>query len=265
MFNIEDDGLTVLLSSEIMNQLCGPLDKGDDTWGSKVIRSNKGDFVRQPCKARGVTITAGQKPHVARFAYIDIPLGTKHGTVLSCCHPLCMTSGRRFRYCIHCQTAVAKRNFNVRHAHGSTNLPLITQLQNTGLLSADRSEVKHEAMNIDDKAVPPMILVDEIQSVNTNFDDDQIRKNLILNAHEIEVVNLIRSRPGIDYRDEVEKWKKDLLRLLQVVHQNFKLPNESSSISSEEESKSSRSLTESFRQPSREQSSVPSNGVIPWN
>jgi hypothetical protein len=83
-----------------------------------IIRGSNGfDFVRQPCKARGVEIKLGQNPHVAKFAYIDIPVGTENGTILSCSHPVCSSLGRRFRYCTHCKTAVAKRNFNIRHAH----------------------------------------------------------------------------------------------------------------------------------------------------
>jgi len=83
-----------------------------------VQRHDGVEYVRQPCNARGVIVKPGDNPHTPRFAYIDIPVNTSHGTVLSCCHPGCSASGRRFRFCSFCQAAVAKRNFNVRHAHG---------------------------------------------------------------------------------------------------------------------------------------------------
>jgi hypothetical protein len=94
-------------------------DVAEEQEGQKIIRGSNGfDFVRQPCKARGVEIKPGDNPHVARFlAYIDIPVGTEHGTILCCSHSVCAGSGRRFRYCAYCKTAVAKRNFNVRHTH----------------------------------------------------------------------------------------------------------------------------------------------------
>lgn len=63
-------------------------------------------FRRMPCKARGVP---GE--HVAKNAYVDIPLNAKHGTVLSCSHPACRLSGRLFRFCAVCQVPVAKVSF----------------------------------------------------------------------------------------------------------------------------------------------------------
>lgn len=62
-----------------------------------------GFFRRMPCKARGVP---GE--HVAKNAFIDIPLNAKHGTILSCSHPACRSSGRLFRFCAVCQVPVAK-------------------------------------------------------------------------------------------------------------------------------------------------------------
>jgi hypothetical protein len=62
-----------------------------------------GFFRRMPCKARGV-----EGEHVAKNAFIDIPLNAKHGTILSCSHPACRLSGRLFRFCAVCQVPVAK-------------------------------------------------------------------------------------------------------------------------------------------------------------
>mmetsp|Transcript_7748 Transcript_7748/g.8859 ORF Transcript_7748/g.8859 Transcript_7748/m.8859 type:complete len:322 (+) Transcript_7748:65-1030(+) len=86
-----------------------------DFMNAPVQQAIQGDgfFRRMPCKARGVP---GE--HVARNAYIDIPLHAKHGCLLSCSHPTCRLSGRRFRFCAVCQVPVAKRNFARRHTHG---------------------------------------------------------------------------------------------------------------------------------------------------
>ena len=40
-----------------------------------------------------------------------------HGEELICSFELCRRNGPKFRYCHHCQKAVAKRNFRKRHAH----------------------------------------------------------------------------------------------------------------------------------------------------
>ena len=40
-----------------------------------------------------------------------------HGEELICSFELCRKNGPKFRYCHHCQKAVAKRNFRKRHAH----------------------------------------------------------------------------------------------------------------------------------------------------
>lgn len=74
--------------------------------------------LRFPCKARGVTDN-----HNARTAYIDVPPTAGHGSIVICSHPACASSGRKFRFCIVCQTPVAKRNFSKRHAHGILQAP----------------------------------------------------------------------------------------------------------------------------------------------
>ena len=47
------------------------------------------------CKARMLSMT----DHTADNAYFEIPLDAPHGMVVSCSHPKCAASGRRFRYC----------------------------------------------------------------------------------------------------------------------------------------------------------------------
>ena len=187
---------------------------GDDASAAKIMRSHGVDFVRQPCKARGVSIKPSQHPHVARFAYIDIPLGTMHGTVLSCCHPVCISSGRRFRYCTHCQTAVAKRNFNVRHNHGSLNSPppkadkIVSDVESDGDKAANGVEGQ-----ITESAIPTLIAVDEYKSIKRATGKDDTATMVALNSQELEMINLLRCRPGDDYPEEVEQWKQSLLSM----------------------------------------------------
>jgi hypothetical protein len=70
-------------------------------------------FLRMPCKARGMSTK-----HNSDTAFLDIPVDAPHGFLLSCSHPECTESGRRFRYCTICANPVAKRNFPKRHGHG---------------------------------------------------------------------------------------------------------------------------------------------------
>jgi hypothetical protein len=49
---------------------------------------------RVVCKARGLS-----KKHNADTAYFEIQANAPHGLLLSCSHPECMVSGRKFRYC----------------------------------------------------------------------------------------------------------------------------------------------------------------------
>jgi hypothetical protein len=80
---------------------------------SKRARTNSDQFLRTPCKARGMS-----NKHNFDTAYLDIPVDAPHGLLLSCSHPECAESGRKFRYCTVCASPVAKRNFPKRHGHG---------------------------------------------------------------------------------------------------------------------------------------------------
>jgi hypothetical protein len=46
-----------------------------------------------------------------------IPEDMKHGAELVCSYNACRNAGTKFRYCVHCQLPVAKRNFFKRHKH----------------------------------------------------------------------------------------------------------------------------------------------------
>mmetsp|Transcript_30498 Transcript_30498/g.46193 ORF Transcript_30498/g.46193 Transcript_30498/m.46193 type:complete len:322 (+) Transcript_30498:93-1058(+) len=118
-----------------------------DFMNAPVQQTNQGNgfFRRMPCKARGVP---GE--HVARNAYIDIPLHAKHGCLLSCSHPACRMSGRLFRFCAVCQVPVAKRNFARRHTHGLSLSEIISSTASDLDASATRpGTLKSTAQNMD--------------------------------------------------------------------------------------------------------------------
>lgn len=65
-----------------------------------------------PCRARGMPVD-----HNFKTAYFVIPQGIEHGDELVCSYPACRQAGVKFRYCLHCEVPVAKRNFRNRHRH----------------------------------------------------------------------------------------------------------------------------------------------------
>lgn len=228
-----NDGVPLLSSGSSASS--APQSPGDQA-NSKIIRSGGFDFVRQPCKARGIEIQSGQNPHVARFAYIDIPVGTKCGTVLSCSHPVCMASGRRFRYCTHCKTAVAKRNFNVRHAHTDlstipTSVILLPPKQHLKLQFQPPHQPQHQpnksyssvasefTETVDTTGQFEITDVSSSIEAHSNYNttassaDSISRNRMPLSAQELAFISLLRSRPGDEYPDELEKWKIKLLTL----------------------------------------------------
>jgi hypothetical protein len=79
----------------------------------RVCTSSPRAFTRIPCRARGLS-----KDHTTDSAFFKVPVDAPHGLLLSCSHPECADSGRRFRYCTVCANPVAKRNFPKRHGHG---------------------------------------------------------------------------------------------------------------------------------------------------
>jgi hypothetical protein len=80
---------------------------------SKRVRTSSDQFIRIPCKARAMS-----KKHNFDTAFLDVPIDAPHGLLLSCSHPECAESGKKFRYCTVCESPVAKRNFPKRHGHG---------------------------------------------------------------------------------------------------------------------------------------------------
>mmetsp|Transcript_11724 Transcript_11724/g.27145 ORF Transcript_11724/g.27145 Transcript_11724/m.27145 type:complete len:295 (+) Transcript_11724:1999-2883(+) len=82
-----------------------------------------------PCRARGI-----ESSHNAKNAFLEVPAGCVHGTIIVCSNSSCVASGRQFRYCSVCDQPVAKRNFMQRHSHGllrpSQDAPIKDKQQN---------------------------------------------------------------------------------------------------------------------------------------
>ena len=180
-----------------------------------LMRSQGGDFVRQHCKARGVTVILGQNPHISRFSYIDIRSGTIHGTILSCCHPVCIASGRRFRYCIHCNAAVAKRNFNRRHAHGNLNSPPVPYLSPRNSPVCDTS-VQVEVV---ESTFPNTISIMEKDKFVTS---SRGKTTIVaLSTQELEIIKLLRCRPSDSYPQQVAHWLAALVDVAEKEQTSF--------------------------------------------
>jgi hypothetical protein len=75
---------------------CGKIDDKQSSMRSPESRrpAKKAYKRRVVCKARGLS-----KKHNADTAYFEIQANAPHGLLLSCSHPECMASGRKFRYC----------------------------------------------------------------------------------------------------------------------------------------------------------------------
>ena len=183
--------------------------------GAKVMRSDGGDFVRQPCKARGITIKSGQTPHTAKFAYIDIPMGSLHGAELSCSHPVCIASSRRFQYCAHCDAPVAKRNFNVRHAHGNLNSPpnphLWPRNVSVSQFDGDVDLARRDGYEGHEIPIPSVISINDNQDA-TCLTDDKSCLGVPLSDEEYAIIKLLRSRPANDYGPQLNQWAEMLHR-----------------------------------------------------
>jgi hypothetical protein len=211
--------------------------------GQKIIRGSNGfDFVRQPCKARGVEIKPGQDLHVARFAYIDIPVGTENGTILCCSHPVCSSSGRRFRYCNHCKTAVAKRNFNARHAHPEVKKSRTTASSNTASIGGATRVTNDYSQSSNGYNSSGSTTASSITgSNNQRFEDSQIRTARVASSStshhrhlgdtpssafsrvspttgvemplSSQELDMLCTRPGNDYPEALEHWKATVVAM----------------------------------------------------
>lgn len=203
---------------------------GDEFSGvRKIIHRNGMDFVRQPCKARGINVKDGEDMHIAKFAYIDIPVSAVHGTILSCCHRVCNTSGRRFRYCVRCQTAVARRNFNVRHAHGNTRLPpslgkAKEEAKTDSPSSSARNARAEDSIHLDhvETTVPSFISIDGTERANSPFHEpDGTMFPLYVTRGELEVIAILRSRPGHNFAGTWDEWSREIRRLADMARKGM--------------------------------------------
>ena len=88
------------------------------------------------CKARGMPLD-----HIGTNAILYFQKGAEglHGADLKCSHPTCMNDGIKFRFCKHCNKAVAKRNFRKRHAH-----PELSRIQNLPHLPLSNFQSNHQ-------------------------------------------------------------------------------------------------------------------------
>jgi hypothetical protein len=66
----------------------------DERPAKRICSISSPGFRRVTCKARGLS-----KAHKAENAFIEIPDDAPHGLIVSCSHPECGGSGRKFRFC----------------------------------------------------------------------------------------------------------------------------------------------------------------------
>ena len=69
------------------------------------------------CKARGMPFDHVDDNAILAFCG-NCNDGKIHGAELECNYAACRAQGPKFRYCGFCKSAVSKRNFRKRHAHG---------------------------------------------------------------------------------------------------------------------------------------------------
>lgn len=176
-------------------------------------------FLRAPCKARSVKVEPGQSPHDARHAYIDIPLYASHGTILQCSHPVCSGSGRRFQWCAVCEMAVAKRNFNQRHAHGQFEQPSSRRFRpRQGMVTYkdDASSVSSTSVGEKVKTQPAVaVSLYDADTSTVQFDNDD-QKWMSLTPDEVDLINHVRSRPEDDRNGRLRLWRDTLDEILET-------------------------------------------------
>jgi len=182
--------------------------------------------IRFPCKARGVPDN-----HTARNAYIDIPPEAGHGATVTCSHPVCVSSGRAFRYCSVCMIPVAKRNFAKRHAHGLMQAPQVQvkeeEVQNNSLSRSKRQRLGtigswDEALRLlqDDPLeeekptqVPKTIVIEAAPSIEelaeVSFDSE-------LTAQEREWLKLFHQRPVTNKETDIRTWMGAILETAEI-------------------------------------------------
>ena len=83
-------------------------DTPDSQFADSPAKRMRSSPKRISCKARGLS-----NKHTDDNAYLEIPIDAPHGLPLTCSHPECAGSGRRFRYCQGEQTIT-----HMRHREG---------------------------------------------------------------------------------------------------------------------------------------------------
>jgi len=191
--------------------------------------------LRFPCKARGVPDN-----HNARTAYIDVPSDASHGTIVICSHPVCVSSGRKFRYCSVCMIPVAKRNFSKRHAHGLKESPpeisyvghqegeeeheddgsLKSKRQRLGTFASWTEALKILEDDLVEPVVPKTIIVDATASsvLEAIAEVSAASVDSYLTAQERQWLALFRQRPtnGATNENDVRSWMEAIFETAQL-------------------------------------------------
>ena len=101
-------------------------------------------FYKECCHLKHSIPKARGMPHEhATTGFLTIPEGATHGQELFCSSRECFLEGVKFRYCSHCNKAVAKRNFKMRHSH--SNVTSNVTKPNDASIFSDSSAENNEA------------------------------------------------------------------------------------------------------------------------
>lgn len=73
--------------------------------------------------------------------------------------------------------------------------------------------VKTEVVETADVYVPSIISIDDNHKIEDHNSIGIDTAMIALNAQEVEIINLIRCRPGDDYPTKLNQWKESLLKM----------------------------------------------------
>jgi len=138
------------------------------------------------CKARGMPLD-----HIGNNATLHFQEGYKgmHGAELQCSHLSCKNDGIKFRFCKHCEKAVAKRNFRKRHAH--PELISLQEIEDTPLPPLQQ----HRTTNRFEKNMSSLpSLVTSIKSMPLTRNESSSIKDEVINHPGL-------CNPIVDHRD----------------------------------------------------------------
>jgi len=235
-----------IVSNTEQHRSRSPLSDNDDEGPVPYYDRKRTRTLRFPCKARGVPDN-----HNARTAYIDVPPDASHGTIVICSHPVCVSSGRKFRYCSVCMIPVAKRNFSKRHAHGLLESPpelpphmgvkgeedqdddcsVKSKRQRLGTFASWGEALKLLEDDLVETEVPKTIIVDPtVPSVAEAYAEvSDASFDSTLTTQERQWLALFRQRPinGAINEPEVRSWMSAILETAELKTSSPNSPDES--------------------------------------